>query len=129
MIRSHRGDAVRVVAGHEPGDAATPVVADEVDPFVTRGADEGDDVADEVLEPVGGRAGRPGTGAVASLVRGVGPHPRRVQSLADAVPARAVLREAVQQHDRRAIVRPGVRHVEDEALVVQDRQSVGGHVP
>ena len=106
-------------------------MADEVDALAPGGLDESEDVVDELVEAVGVPVGRAGRGAVAALVRGEGAQARLVQSGGDAVPARAVGREAVEEHDDLTTQRTSVGHVEAQPVPAEGRDPLveGSHAP
>jgi hypothetical protein len=101
-----RRDPLRPAIGDDPGEAAAPIMADQMEPPAAV-ADASDDVlgiADQFVDPVVIEIGRVGTraGGVAALVGGHGKVSRRGQHRDLVVPEIARYTEAVQhQHKRR----------------------------
>ena len=114
--RQHRqrGDPVWVPAGRPPGLVAAPVTTDDVSSGKARGVEQRNDVGGSRCRPI-----VPAFGWVARLGcnradSGQRTKAFRVQAARDGLEAGRVLREPVQQYDRRRIRRSSVRNVEPQ---------------
>src|SRR5262249_57808658 len=100
-----REGPVGVPSGDLPRGPAAPVVADEVETVDPELVGEAQDVAHEPVEAVLPHVAGPGPGRVAPLVGCDGAIPRGAQRPELMAPREGRLREAVQQEDRRAVIR------------------------
>ena len=122
------GKRATVREGGHPGDAATPVVADEQGLAGVRGPDQTFDVGDEVVDVVVRDAAGPARTAVAAEVRGPDPVSQLGQHRHLVAPGECALREPMEA-ERKPVARSALRDLESQTIGFDEscRLDGGGH--